>query len=157
MDAVPPASLHLRPWGQGTASKSIRKPHTSSSQSGDPHTPSSESEESHPAFSQSGESHAPSSQQDILTLLPANQETVTLPPVNQVTAPPATSTTLHLQFSVPGTPFFLHCLAHSVAFSRPGSAMSSSGKLCVTPGRKEEHWPSWTPKAQPHPILQAGI
>lgn len=62
MDAVPPASLHLRPWGQGTASKSIRKPHTSSSQSGDPHTPSSESEESHPAFSQSGESHAPSSQ-----------------------------------------------------------------------------------------------
>lgn len=99
----------------------------------------------------------PPANQENLTLLPANQETVTLPPANQVTAPLATSTTLHLQFSVPGTPFLLHCSAHSVAFSRPGSAMSSSGKLCVTQGRREEHWPSWTLKAQPHPILQAGI
>lgn len=99
----------------------------------------------------------PPANQETLTLLPANQETVTLPPANQVTAPLANSTTLLLQFSVPRMPFLLHCLGRSVAFSRPGSAMSSSGKLCVTPSRREEHWPSWTPKAQPHHILQAGI
>ena len=94
----------------------------------------------------------PPANQENLTLPPANQENLTLPPANQETAPLATSTPLLMLFPLLEMPFPFTAWPNSVAFSGSGSAMPSFGKLCVTLGRKKEHWPSWTPKAEPRPL-----
>ena len=75
---------------------------------------------------------------------PGRRKNPQFPPADLENIPPAPRPTAP-GVSFPKMPFPLYCLAKVCCFLTAGLSHTSSGKLCATPGRQGDHWPSCTP------------